>query len=82
MEYFLLQKPVSFNWLVSKDRITLFGDIMMDAAQLLILYKEHHLTVKDMSVVLNIKQSEIRTILKGRIKPQKPKRSWLRKCPK
>lgn len=54
----------------------------MDAAQLLILYKEHHLTIKDMSMILNVKQSRIRTILRGRIKPIKPKRSWLRKYPR
>lgn len=54
----------------------------MNASQLLILHKEHGLSVKDISLVLNVHQKDVELILKGRIKPTRTKRSWRKKFPK
>lgn len=54
----------------------------MNASQLLILHKEHGLSIKDISLILSIPQKNVELILKGRIKPVRTKRSWRKKFPK
>jgi len=50
----------------------------MSVAQLLILHKEHGLNLEEISLVLEIPLWEVRAMLRGRLKPKKPKRSWRR----
>lgn len=50
----------------------------MDIRKLLVLKEEHKLTMKEISLILGVHENVIRQNLKGRIKPSKPKRSWLR----
>lgn len=50
----------------------------MSVAQLLILHKEHGLNMEEISLILEMPLWEIRQMLRGRLKPKKPKRSWRR----
>lgn len=50
----------------------------MDIRKLLVLREEHKLTMKEISLILEVPENVIRQNLRGRIKPSKPKRSWLK----
>jgi hypothetical protein len=50
----------------------------MNVSQLLVLHNEHKLTLKEISLVLGVHLSVIESAMSGRIKPKKPKRSWVR----
>jgi hypothetical protein len=50
----------------------------MDIRRLLVLVEEYNLTTRDISLILEIPEYVIKDALKGRIKPKKPKRSWVR----
>jgi len=51
----------------------------MNTNSLLLLYKEHKLSLKEISLILEVPLQTIKEELKGRIKPTKPKRSWIKK---
>jgi len=51
----------------------------MNTSQLLILYKEHSLSTREIGLILNIPQKMVKSILRGRIKSTKTKRSWQKK---